>query len=126
MDSTTRANRVAWETASQKYVREYADLLTQAAAGSSLFDTERDLLREVLRRSPEVVHLQSGHGLEDVALVHAGARSVVGVDYSEVAAGAAQRRADELGVACRYVVAVVPEVSLADASADLVYTGKAP
>ncbi len=124
MDPTTRANRIAWEAASQRYVDEYADHLAQAAAGSSLIGTERQLLREVLRRSPEVVHLQSGHGLEDVALVHAGARSVVGIDYSAVAVGAAQRRATELGVACRYVVATVPEVPLADASADLVYTGK--
>jgi hypothetical protein len=47
------------------------------------------------------------HGLDDVVLVRAGATSVVGVDQSAVAAGAAQRRADELGVACRYVVDVV-------------------
>jgi hypothetical protein len=41
--------------------------LAQAAAGSSLIEPERDLLREVLLRSPEVVHLQSGHGLDDIA-----------------------------------------------------------
>ena len=124
MDPSTRANRTAWETASQKHLREYQDLLAQAAAGSSLVETERELLRAILRRSPEVVHLQSGHGLDDVALVQAGAKSVVGVDYSEVAARAAQRRATELGVACRYVVAAVPGAPLANASADLVYTGK--
>ena len=71
-----------------------------------------------------VVHLQSGHGVDDVALVQAGAKSVIGVDYSQVAADAAQRRASELDVACRYVVGMVPEVPLADACADLVYTGK--
>jgi SAM-dependent methyltransferase len=124
VDATTRANRVAWDTASQKHVREYDDLLAQAAAGSSLIATERDLLRTVLCQSPEVVHLQSGHGLDDVALVQAGAKSVVGIDYSEVAVGAAQRRATDLGVACRYVVAAVPQVPLANASADLIYTGK--
>jgi SAM-dependent methyltransferase len=124
VDATTRANRVAWESASQKHVREYDDLLAEAAAGTSLIATERDLLRTVLGRSPEVVHLQSGHGLDDVALVQAGAKSVVGIDYSEVAAGAAQRRATNLGVACRYVVAALPQVPLASASADLVYTGK--
>jgi SAM-dependent methyltransferase len=117
-------NRIAWETASQKHVREYEEHLARAVAGSSLCTTERELLREVLGRAPEVVHLQSGHGLDDVALVAAGARSVVGVDYSEVAVAAAQRRADELHVACRYVVAAVPGVPLANASADLVYTGK--
>jgi SAM-dependent methyltransferase len=70
------------------------------------------------------VHLQSGHGLDDAALVQAGAKSVVGIDYSTAAAGAAQRRADELGLACRYVVGTVPVVPLADGVADLVYTGK--
>ena len=90
---------MAWEAASRKYVREYGDLLAQAASGSSLAGTERDLLREILRCSPEVVHVQSGHGLDDVALVQAGARSVVGIDYSQVAVRAAQRRADELGAA---------------------------
>jgi SAM-dependent methyltransferase len=124
VDRTTRANRVAWETASEKYVREYEDLLARATTGASLIDTERHLLDDVLQREPEVVHLQSGHGLDDVALVHAGAKSVVGVDYSVVSVGAAQRRATEIGVACRYVVATVPGVPLAGASADLVYTGK--
>jgi SAM-dependent methyltransferase len=124
MDPVTRANRSAWEAASEKHVREYGDLLAEAASGLSLTDVERGLLRGVLRRSPEVVHLQSGHGLDDVALVRAGARSVVGVDYSETAAFAAQRRANDLGVACRYVVGLVPGTPLADESADLVYTGK--
>ena len=87
MDPVTRANRGAWEAASRKYVREYDELLAEAAAGSSLTDAERGLLREILRREPEVVHLQSGNGLDGIALVRAGAKSVVGVDYSEVAAG---------------------------------------
>ena len=60
----------------------------------------------------------------DDLLAQAGARSVTGVDYSAVAAGAAQRRADELGLACRYVVGTVPGVPLAEGVADLVYTGK--
>jgi SAM-dependent methyltransferase len=124
VDFKAQANRVAWEAASQKYVREYGDLLAQAASGSSLTGTERDLLREILRCSPQVVHLQSGHGLDDVALVQAGAECVVGIDYSQVAVRAAQHRADELGTACRYVVAAVPGVPLASASVDLVYTGK--
>jgi SAM-dependent methyltransferase len=124
MDSTTRANRDAWETASEKHLREYDDLLAQAATGSSLIEVERELLRDVLRRSPEIVHLQSGNGLDDIALVRAGAKSVVGVDYSEVAARAAQRRATELGAACRYVVAALPGAPLANAGADLIYTGK--
>jgi SAM-dependent methyltransferase len=125
MDSTTQANRRAWETASQPHGHEWYDhLLAQAAAGSTLIDTERDLLREVLRRSPDVVHLQSGNGTDDAALLRAGARSLVGVDYSEVAVRAAHRRARQLGLACRYVVAALPGAPLAPACADLVYTGK--
>ena len=124
VDATTRANRGAWERASGKYVREYRGLLALAAAGTSLLDVERDLLREVLRCSPEVVHLQSGNGTDDVAFVLAGAKSVVGIDYSEVAVRAAQQRAVELGVSCRYVVGALPGAPLANASADLVYTGK--
>jgi SAM-dependent methyltransferase len=124
VDPMAMANRTAWGAASQKYIDDYDDLLAQSASGSSCNDTERELLREILTRSPGVVHLQSGHGLDDVRLVQCGARWVVGVDFSEVAVRGAQRRAGDLGVTCRYVVGTVPGVPLASASADLVYTGK--
>ncbi|MFI6096193.1 class I SAM-dependent methyltransferase [Lentzea sp. NPDC051213] len=124
MDPSTRRNRIAWESASEKYVHEHQELLDQARAGSSLFACELELLRPLLASSPAVVHLQSGNGLDDIALVAAGARHVVGVDFSAVAATAAQRRADELGVPCRYVVAELPGAPLRDGCADLVYTGK--
>jgi SAM-dependent methyltransferase len=126
VDSTARANQLAWDDASLKHVREYGDLLAQAASGASLTSRERELLRGILPSAPTVVHLQSGHGMDDVALVRAGARSVLGIDYSRVATRAAQQRADQLGVgaACRYVVAWVPVLPLASESADLVYTGK--
>ena len=124
MDAVTEANGLAWEAASCKHVREYDDLLAPAESGASLNVVERGLLREILDGAPEVVHLQSGHGLEDAALVQAGAKSVIGVDYSSTAAGAAQQRADELGLACRYIVGTVPGVPLADGTADLLYTGK--
>ncbi|MFI7060382.1 class I SAM-dependent methyltransferase [Kribbella sp. NPDC050124] len=124
MDEAVRGNRVAWETASQKHVREYDELLEEARREPRLFEREAEILRPLLDRRPTVVHFQSGHGLDDVALVNAGARRVVGVDYSSVAAGAAQRRAVELGVRCRYVVAEVPGVPVKNGSADLVYTGK--
>jgi SAM-dependent methyltransferase len=124
MEPEIRHNRTAWEAASHKHIREYADLLAQARDGSALFAAEVELLRPVLATSPAVVHLQSGHGLDDIALVAEGARSVVGVDFSAVAATAAQRRADELRVACRYLVAELPGAPLRAGCADLVYTGK--
>jgi SAM-dependent methyltransferase len=117
-------NRAVWERASHKHVREYDDLLKQARDGGSLLERERELLQPLLDTAPAVVHLQSGHGLDDVGLLAAGARSVVGVDYSQVAAGAAQRRARELGLNCKYLVAEVPGTPLAAGCADLVYTGK--
>jgi SAM-dependent methyltransferase len=124
MDEVVRSNRVAWEEASVKHVREYDELLEEARSGPRLFAREAELLRPLLDERPLVVHFQSGHGLDDVALVKAGARQVVGVDYSSVAAGAAQRRAVELDLSCRYVVAEVPGVPVQDGAADLVYTGK--
>jgi SAM-dependent methyltransferase len=124
MDELVQENRVAWERASQKHVREYDDLLAQGRSSGLLFERELELLAPVLEQGPVVVHFQSGNGLDDVGLVRAGARRVVGVDYSSVAAGAAQRRAVELGVDCRYVVAEVPGVPVQDGCADLVYTGK--
>ena len=56
--------------------------------------------------------------------MRAGARSVVGVDFSAVAVAAAQRRAGQLGLPRRYVVGELPGVPLRDGCADLVYTGK--
>jgi len=81
------------------------------------------VLQPLLRSAPRVVHLQSGYGLDDIDLAAAGARCVVGVDFSEVAVTAA-RRARELVVPCHYVVAEVPGVPLLSRCADLVYTGK--
>jgi ubiquinone/menaquinone biosynthesis C-methylase UbiE len=112
----------AWESASQKYVREYDALLAKARS-ARLFPVEEAVLGGVVPGA-DVVHPMSGHGIDDVALIHLGARSVIGVDYSPTAAAAAQRRADELDVACRYVTATLPASGLDDNSADLVYTGK--
>jgi hypothetical protein len=100
MDEVVAGNRAVWEQASSKHVREYDELLEAARGDGLLLDRERELLAPVLAERPLVVHLQSGHGLDDVGMVKAGARAVIGVDYSSVAAGAAQRRAAELGVSC--------------------------
>lgn len=113
----------AWEQASQKHVREY-DALLGEARHARLLPVEEELLASVLRQRPEVLHPQSGHGLDDVALVRAGARSVLGVDYSPTAVAAAQQRADEMGLPCRYIVAELPPLPMDDAGTDLVYTGK--
>jgi SAM-dependent methyltransferase len=117
-------NQAAWLAVSEKYTRESDELLAQVRERSSLVVVEQELLRPLLATNPDVVHLQSGDGVDDIALVNAGARSVVGVDYSAPAAAASARRARELGVPVRYVVARIPRTPLKDGSADLVYTGK--
>ena len=124
MDEVVAGNRAVWEQASTKHVREYDELLEAARGDGLLFERELRLLAPVLAQEPVVVHLQSGHGLDDIGLVKAGAQRVIGIDYSSVAAGAAQRRARELGITCHYLVAEVPGVPVKDACADLVYTGK--
>ncbi len=124
MDEREHHNRTVWEDVSRKHVREDDRLLTQGRADATLTPAERRLLAPVLATRPVVVHLQSGHGLDDLDLVRAGARTVVGVDFSSVAVGAAQRRADVLGLASRYVVGEAARTPLRTGSADLVYTGK--
>jgi SAM-dependent methyltransferase len=124
MDREGALNRAVWEKASLKHVRENDDLLRQAGEHTSLIASEQALLAGMLRTAPTVVHLQSGHGLDDIDLVAAGASRVIGVDFSSVATRAAQHRADARGSACRYVVARLPRAPLRDGCADLVYTGK--
>ena len=120
--STYEGTRRAWDEASAKHVQEYAELLEQARS-ARLLPIEEELLGPLITGA-EVLHPQSGHGLDDHALVRLGAGSVLGLDYSPTAVAAAQQRADELGAPCRYLVAALPETALPSAAADLVYTGK--
>ncbi|WFE47798.1 class I SAM-dependent methyltransferase [Verrucosispora sp. WMMD1129] len=125
MDEMTLANRTAWDKAYQaQQLHAYDEMSAEAATGVTLVASELELLRDILTARPVVVHPQSGNGQDDIALVQAGAREVIGVDYSETVVHAARGRADALGVACRYLIATVPGVPLLDGCADLVYTGK--
>lgn len=123
MSDGASVNRAAWESASGKHVLEYEALLAQARS-ETLEAIEATVLSPLLAAGPDVLHLQSGHGVDDHALLRGGARSVIGVDYSVVATTAAQSRADEMRANCQYVVAAIPPVPLRDRCVDLVYTGK--
>lgn len=120
--STYEHTRRAWDDASSKHVREYAEHLEQART-AHLLPIEEELLGPLLPGAA-VLHPQSGHGLDDHALVRLGARSVHGLDYSPTAVDAAQRRAEELGVPCRYQIVELPNTGLEAGRADIVYTGK--
>jgi hypothetical protein len=97
MDAEVERNRAAWEAASEKHAREYQELREAARAQSSLAEGQLAVLRPLLVSSPDVVHLQSGHGLDDLDLVAAGGRRVAGIDFSAVAVIAAQRRGAGIG-----------------------------
>lgn len=118
----TDSTRTAWAVASHKYVREHEQHLEEARS-VRLLPSEETVLAGLLPGA-DVVHPMSGNGLDDHAMVRLGARSVLGLDYTENAVRSAQARADELGVPCRYLRRTLPETGLPDASADLVYTGK--
>ena len=122
MSAADDETRNAWAGASRKYEREYAEHLA-AARTFELVPAEVTVLSEIVSGA-DVVHPLSGHGLDDIALVRLGARSVYGLDYSEAAVSSAQRRADEFGMPCRYTRAEMPASGLAGECADLVYTGK--
>lgn len=122
MDDHDRT-REAWSRAGEKYVREHAEFLEQART-ATLFAHELDLVGPLLTQGPEVLHPMSGNGVDDHALLHAGAVRVTGLDYDEKAVTSAQERADALHAPIRYLHADVPPFPVPDASVDLVYTGK--
>jgi SAM-dependent methyltransferase len=124
VDARSERNRMAWDVAARKYVEESDDLLGTAQAGSSLLASERELLQPILQTADVVVHLQSGHGLDDLDLARAGDGTVVGVDFSEVTASAAKHRAEEMDLNVRYVLSECTRAGLRGNVADLVYTGK--
>ncbi len=123
MDPLVANNQAVWDGASGKHVRDYAQLLATART-AVLPDRELAMIADLLAGGPEVVHLQSGHGIEDHGLLHAGARRVTSVDYSRVAVDAARRRAAELDAPIEYLQAEIPPAPLADGCCDLVYTGQ--
>lgn len=114
--------RRAWETASQKHVREDAELLAEART-ARLLPIEEELLAEVVP-GVRVLHPQSSHGIDDHGLLALGPREVLGPDYSPTAVAAAQGRAEALDRPCRYREAVLPPTGEEDGAWDLVYTGK--
>lgn len=123
-DAGEHETRWAWELASRKYTRAYNEFL-ELARTTELAGPEVEILAPILGRPDQlVVHPQSGHGVDDAALVRLGAGRVIGVDYTHQVAVSAQRRATDLGLPCHYVTGTVPDVPLMSGCADLVYTGK--
>lgn len=115
---------MAWGAASQKYVREYGDLLAQAASGSSLVETERDLLpgycgsRLWWSTCRAAMAWMMSPSCRPERNRWSGSTTV---RWPSVPRSAAQTNsASPAGTS----PPPFPEVPLASASADLVYTGK--
>ena len=119
---TVDGNRRSWDIASRKYEEESETFEAMASEGT-LLDVEERILAPLLDQTV-VLHLQSGNGTDGVALSRLGATTVVGVDFSHIAAAAARQRAVSLGLPIAYAVADALAVPLDSAAVDLVYTGK--
>lgn len=123
-EDLTRRNRRAWEVAATKYVVETDELVRKALADGALLGSERAVLAPRLASAKVVVHLQSGHGIEDLDLAGMTDAMILGVDFSSVTTAAAARRANQMDRRVHYLVADALDVGLRAGSADLVYTGK--
>jgi SAM-dependent methyltransferase len=66
------------------------------AGGSTLYDLDRDLIGDVT--GLDVIHLQCHTGMDTLSLLRAGAGSVTGVDFSEVAIAKACATAQAAGL----------------------------
>src|SRR5699024_11302362 len=108
--------------ASRNYLEEYAESFAKARE-ARLEPVEEQLLAGPVAGAV-VAHPMSGHGVDDAALARLGAAEVIGLDYSPAAVTSARRRAEELGLPCRYLTAELPDSGLDTASVDVVYTGK--
>lgn len=123
-----RANRSAWDEAAERYegwFDEAVELIRRG--GSNLFGVEHDLLGD-LRAGAGIgraIHLQCAAGRDTLSLWTAGAREVVGVDFSPRMLELARRLAAATGAPARWIQADVLETPHElDGTADLVYTGR--
>src|SRR5215210_533363 len=122
------ATRAAWDEAAERYegwFDEAVELIR--AGGSNLFPVEHDLLGD-LRAAPgtaRAIHLQCAGGRDTLSLWTAGAREVVGVDFSPRMLDLARRLTAATGAPATWIEADVLDTPHAlDGTADLVYTGR--
>jgi SAM-dependent methyltransferase len=122
------ANRAAWDEAAERYegwFDEAVELIR--GGGSNLFGVEHDLLGDLRTGTGtrRAIHLQCAGGRDTLSLWNAGAREVVGVDFSPRMLGLARRLSDAVGAPARWIEADVLETPHdLDGTGDLVYTGR--
>ena len=122
------ANRAAWDEAAERYegwFDEAVELIR--GGGSNLFGVEHDLLGDLRAGTGtrRAIHLQCAGGRDTLSLWNAGAREVVGVDFSPRMLGLARRLSDAVGAPARWIEADVLETPHdLDGTGDLVFTGR--
>lgn len=98
-------NRLAWNAATVAHNSHKADQATfLREGGSTLFDTELELLGDIAGKS--LVHLQCNAGQDSLCLARLGA-TVNGVDISDEAIGFARQLSADTGIMATFVRADV-------------------
>ncbi len=122
------ANRAAWDEAAERYegwFDEAVELLR--SGGSNLFGVEHDLLGDLRAGggTDRAIHLQCAGGRDTLSLWTAGAREVVGIDFSPRMLELARRLSEAVGAPATWIEADVIETPHdLDGTGDLVYTGR--
>ncbi len=122
------ANRAAWDEAAERYegwFDEAVELIR--AGGTNLFPEELTRIGDLHGRCRRAIHLQCAGGRDTLSLWHAGAESVVGIDFSPRMLDLATRLADAVGASgiATWIESDVLDVPHElDGTADLLYTGR--
>ncbi|HXU85439.1 MAG TPA: class I SAM-dependent methyltransferase, partial [Verrucomicrobiae bacterium] len=100
------ANRAAWDEAAERYegwFDEAVELIR--GGGSNLFGVEHDLLGDLRAGTGtgRAIHLQCAGGRDTLSLWNAGAREVIGVDFSPRMLDLARRLSDAAGAPARWI-----------------------
>ena len=122
------ANRAAWDEAAERYERWFDEAVELIrSGGSNLFGVEHDLLGDLRAGSGtnRAIHLQCAGGRDTLSIWNAGAREVVGIDFSPRLLELARRLSDAVGAPATWIEADVLEVPRQlDGTGDVVYTGR--
>ena len=122
------ANRSAWDEAAERYEGWFAEAVELIrSGGSNLFGVEHDLLGDLRAGAGtgRAIHLQCAGGRDTLSIWNAGAREVIGVDFSPRMLALARRLSDAVGAPARWIQSdVLDTPHELDATADLVYTGR--
>jgi SAM-dependent methyltransferase len=122
------ANRAAWDQAAERYEGWFDEAVRLIrSGGTNLFGVEHDLLGDLRagRGTGRAIHLQCAGGRDTLSLWTAGAREVVGIDFSPRMLELARRLSDAVGAPATWIESDVLEAPHAlDGTGDLVYTGR--